>query len=340
MSNSPITGQSMSAIVLPSWMKAAARCGFNVEPIFAAEGIELDLLHLQDSRVSTAALDRVMQRCMACARDVHFPFVVGETFAFEYLPEVETYLTTSSSLRDAAKVLDWLPALVNPMLRPRLNEADGQARLELYLEGDAPARARIHNAETFFASIMKFARILAGQDAGFRALHFQHAAPAYVDKYEAFFGLPVLFDQAHNALLYEPGALDKPLDCDFPALHRQAETMVAERVARNQQQTPRDQVTRLLARYPELLGGGLNAVAAKMALGPRTLQRRLREDGVQFAALLDQARYAQARRLLAAGKDFESIAEALHFSDRRSFTRAFKRWSGHTPRRFRGALEK
>lgn len=330
-----IQALSVPAIALPSWMKAAARCGFNVEPILAAEGIELDLLHLQDSRVPLAALDRVLERCIVEAGEVHFPFVVGETFAFEYLPDVETYLTTSASLRDAAKVLEWLPALVNPMIHARLVDSSGQAMLELRLSESAPRRAKPYHAEMFFASILKFGRMLAGDKAGFKVLHFRHAAPAYADKYEPFFGLPVLFEQPRDALLYEPGALDMPLDCDFPALHRQAEALVTQRVAQRSKQSVSEQVLAVLKREPRLLAGGLPAVAEKMVLGVRTLQRRLGAEQTQYAQIADRARYQQARKLIRQGGDFEAIADALHFSDRRSFTRAFKRWSGLTPRQFR-----
>lgn len=326
---------SIPAIALPSWMKAAARCGFNVEPILAAEGIELDLLHLQDSRVPLAALDRVLERCIIEAGEVHFPFVVGETFAFEYLPDVETYLATSASLRDAAKVLEWLPALVNPMIHAKLDEASGQDMLVLRLSEEGPQRAKPYHAEMFFASILKFVRMLAGDNAGLKALKFQHSAPSYAAKYGPFFGLPVLFDQSCDALLYEPGALDAPLGSNFPALHQQAEALVTERVARRSRQSLSEQVLAVLKREPQLLAGGLPAVADKMAIGVRTLQRRLGSEHTQYAELADRARYQLACQRIRQGDDFEAIAEALHFSDRRSFTRAFKRWSGHTPRQFR-----
>ncbi len=329
---------SIPAIALPSWMKAAARCGFNIEPILADEGIAVDLIHLQEHSLPLAALDRTLERCIVQAGDVHFPFVVGECFAFEYLPDVETYLATSASLRDAAKVLEWLPALVNPLIHARLDESTGHAMLDLRLSEDAPKRGMPYHAEIFFASILKFGRMLAGSDAGFKALHFRHAPPTYADKYEPFFGLPVMFEQPRDALLYEPGALDKPLDCDFPALHRQAEALVTERVAQHRKQNLSAQVLALLQRHPELLAGGLDAVAGKLALGSRTMQRRLRAENTQFVDLVDQARHEIARRMIAKGRDFEAIADACQFSDRRSFTRAFKRWSGQTPRQYRATV--
>jgi AraC-like DNA-binding protein len=76
-------------------------------------------------------------------------------------------------------------------------------------------------------------------------------------------------------------------------------------------------------------------VAGKLGLGPRTLQRRLQEEGHRFADVLARVRYRLAIRYLEQpGADVESVSEKLGFSDRRSFTRAFARWSGVTPSAF------
>lgn len=330
------TEQTIPTIVLPSWVKAATRCGFNVKPIFQRHGITLDLIHLEDSTVSLATLDRVLETCIEAAGDAHFPFVIGETFAFEYLPDLETYLTTSSSLRDAARVLDWIPALVNPMIDARLEESEDTAHLVLRLPPEAPPMTKPYHAEIFFASIMKFVRMLIGESTRLTALRFKHPPPAYAARYPEFFGMPVAFGQGHDELVFDRALLDVPLEGDFPTLHDQAAELVERRVARLTGHAVAGRVRRAFARQPDLLAGGLEDMAADLGLGGRTLQRRLRAEGVSFTDLHDEARYARARSLLERGRDLESISEALGFSDRRSLTRAFKRWSGASPSAFRG----
>ena len=85
-------------ITLPNWVKAAGQCGFNIEPIFAELGITTDLLHLETATIERQHLEQLMRRCVAASREQHFPFVLGETFAFDYLPDLEAFLTTSPSL--------------------------------------------------------------------------------------------------------------------------------------------------------------------------------------------------------------------------------------------------
>ena len=68
----------------------------------------------------------------------------------------------------------------------------------------------------------------------------------------------------------------------------------------------------------------------------RTLQRRLAEEDTSFARLGDEVRRAFAEKYLA--EDRLPIAEVAYltgFGDPSNFHRAFRRWTGLTPREFR-----
>ncbi|MEU0237566.1 AraC family transcriptional regulator ligand-binding domain-containing protein [Nocardiopsis sp. NPDC006198] len=82
----------------------------------------------------------------------------------------------------------------------------------------------------------------------------------------------------------------------------------------------------------------LDAVAARLALSARTLQRRLSEHGTTWRAEVDLARYERARRLLAQGLTVDTVATLLGFTDDRALRKAFRRWRGHSPGAERRAL--
>src|SRR3546814_14726085 len=115
--------QPLPFITLPKWVKAAALCGFNIQPVFDELEIETDLLHLEDATISRPLLEQVMTVCVARARDQHFPFVLGETFAFDYLPDIGTFLATSPTLRAPARVFDSGRASLQPLLHSPLPQA-------------------------------------------------------------------------------------------------------------------------------------------------------------------------------------------------------------------------
>jgi AraC-like DNA-binding protein len=330
-------------LTLPNWLKAAAQCGFNIEPVFRRLGIATDLIHLESATVQPAQLQAAMQACVDAAvnqprqdpKHVHFPFVLGETFAFDYMPDIGTFLATSSSLRETLRVFDWVRVLINPALEVRLEEHGDEAWLVLDFAG-APDPAP-YFAESTFASIVKFARILLGERARLLRLCLAHPAPAYAAAYRRYFDTEIRFDQPRYALVLPCQLLDLPLEGAFPALHRQAEYRVHQRL----QQMPGAAgacalVERQFAVRPELLGQGIGANARALGLHPRTLQRRLRAEGGNFAELQSAAKFRLAAQWLEdAGMDIEAISERLGYSDRRSFTRAFTRWAGAPPSAFR-----
>ena len=80
-------------------------------------------------------------------------------------------------------------------------------------------------------------------------------------------------------------------------------------------------------------------VAKRLKISARTLQRRLNDWGVTFEELVDEYRRDRAFRLLRrADHSILEIAYSLGYSDPAHFTRAFKRWTGASPRTYRTAL--
>ena len=82
----------------------------------------------------------------------------------------------------------------------------------------------------------------------------------------------------------------------------------------------------------------MEAVAQRLGVSARSLRRRLREEGSSYADLADAAAADVARRLLGEhDASIDDIAQRLGFSEPSAFYRAFKRWTGQTPRQFRAA---
>jgi AraC-like DNA-binding protein len=83
----------------------------------------------------------------------------------------------------------------------------------------------------------------------------------------------------------------------------------------------------------------LSRVARRLGTSARTLQRRLSEDGVSFADVVDSARKQRACTLLQGWThSIAAITFLVGFSEQSAFTRAFRRWTGTTPARYRRGL--
>jgi len=78
------------------------------------------------------------------------------------------------------------------------------------------------------------------------------------------------------------------------------------------------------------------ALAAHLNLSERSLHRQLKEEGASLQALKDAVRHELATELLLrTAKPLKQVAEAVGFRNEKSFSRAFKAWSKHTPEELR-----
>ena len=78
----------------------------------------------------------------------------------------------------------------------------------------------------------------------------------------------------------------------------------------------------------------VDAIARKLGVSRQTLFRRLKAEGVTFEKVLDELRHAMALEYLGE-KSVNETAYLVGFSDAASFSHAFKRWTGHSPRTIR-----
>ena len=81
----------------------------------------------------------------------------------------------------------------------------------------------------------------------------------------------------------------------------------------------------------------LNVTARLFHLTPRTLHRRLLDEGSSFKEILEQVRHLAVEYLKAGHLSIEEIAYTLGYTDMANFRRAFKRWEAMPPSRYRAA---
>ena len=82
----------------------------------------------------------------------------------------------------------------------------------------------------------------------------------------------------------------------------------------------------------------IESVAQQLDMSPRTLQRRLADEDVSYAAVVDEVRLEVAKQALAdPANSLADIAFLIGFEEQSSFSRAFKRWTGVSPRAHRAA---
>ena len=75
------------------------------------------------------------------------------------------------------------------------------------------------------------------------------------------------------------------------------------------------------------------STARALVVSERTLHRRLAAEGTSLRGLLDETRRELAQEMLDADRQpVKAVASALGFASTRSLHRAYRRWTGTTPR--------
>jgi AraC-like DNA-binding protein len=223
-----------------------------------------------------------------------------------------------------------------------LVESNDLARVQIELDAPLPGIERfglpLHLvAETILASIRKFGRNLQGTDDGLVCVEFKAQPGPYADQFEPFFGAPVKFGQAHDALVFERRILDVPLEGAFASLHAQAHFLASQRLGKEaKRQGVAAEIEAIILNEPDMLAVGIEDMAERLNLHSRTLQRRLKEEGDGYLLVQARMRHRLACQWLGQGDvSIDDISARLGFSDRRAFTAAFKRWEGSTPKAWR-----
>ncbi|MBM7170539.1 AraC family transcriptional regulator [Streptomyces sp. G44] len=181
---------------------------------------------------------------------------------------------------------------------------------------------------------------LVGRRIPLRWAEFRHPPPPHQDEYEVLFGCPVRFGAERTGAGFPAHWLDAPLVRDEAALDEMLRRAPFELLSRREYGTTvAEQVGRALARSlrssPHL--PSLGEIAARLAVSPATLRRRLAEEATSYQRLKDAVRRDAAIAGLAeGGEPIAELAARLGFSEDTAFHRAFRRWTGTTPGAYRG----
>ncbi|MEM6365308.1 MAG: AraC family transcriptional regulator ligand-binding domain-containing protein [Planctomycetota bacterium] len=203
---------------------------------------------------------------------------------------------------------------------------DGQRRLGMRLSNEAT-----------IASIFAISNEACSQPVVPLEVRLKHRQPETICPHESHFGCTVNFGADRDGILFPKESItvvNRLADIGIVSyLDNQLEKEVGQFVddMSFDREVCREIANKLSNGIPTV-----TSIAKAMGMSARTMQRRLSDSGFTFRKLVDEARRQLAEGLLA-DSDYSivEIAFLAGFSEQSAFNRAFKRWSGQTPRSFR-----
>jgi AraC-like DNA-binding protein len=328
---------TVSAGLARGLVNLAASKGADRAALLARAGIAENDLADQDTRIPFANYVALMRAGKELARDPALALHYGETSNFAEVSIVGLIGNASETMAEAMAQLNRYGRLVV--------EFDGGP--DRFVPDPGPDGVWIvdtrENANDFpDLTESTFARMICGpRSFGVaqlaKAVQVTHPKPDYAEEVSRVFGAPVTYGAPRNALLIDykwPGhRLNLQARYAFGVLSRHADQLLRELEA---SKSTRGKVESLLMPVLHKGDASMDTVAEKMAMSRQTLFRRLKAEETTFEKILDELRHRLALDYLGTKKvSVNETAYLVGFSDPAAFSRAFKRWTGTSPRAFR-----
>lgn len=314
-------------------LDGAVRQGLQAADLLKAVGINPALAALPSARVNDEQMTALVQHIWARLDDEFMGFTATPckrgSFAF-----MLHAIRRSYSLREALTMGMRFYQLSTEAIQTTLIEENEQATITIRLR-DPELDDKSFYQEFWMVIWHRMASWLCGVSIPLIETRFVQAKPGHALELMTMFPSPHRFNASTNALVFPA----EYLNCSLIRNRSEVDAFLVNSpynliTIPGRDRSLRSRVGQLIkAASPGILRiPHLHTVAEQLHLSQQTLHRRLKEEGTSYQRIKNDLRRDEALRLLTQERrPVYEVAERVGFLDARSFTRAFKDWTGMTP---------
>jgi AraC-like DNA-binding protein len=319
----------------------AQRSGYDLSPLLRRFGLAPK--DIEDDNVPIAVTTQIdlLNRLAEALNDKLLGFHIGNEFNLRATGFLYYAAASSETLGEALLKIGRYSSIVNEGVAVKV-QCGAAVRIVIDYSG-VSRQADRHQIEAWITAVIRFCRQMTGRALRPESVKVKHERIPESEEIDAFVGRRVEFGADLDEVVL-PAAVGKlPIVSSDPYLNRllikYCDAVLARRKA-----SPgklRADVENTLAALLPHGQAGIEIVADKLAISPRTLRRRLAAESSSFAAVLKDLRFALAKRYLAEQNiSISRIAWLLGYTEVSTFSHAFKRWAGRPPRLARSVVSR
>ena len=325
---------SIGAAVIPILIECIRAKGVSPLDIEERTGISRDIQDNVDIRIPIDRHIKLWQYACEVRQDPALPINIREEFGNTRIHFVNILATNSSTALEGLENWKRYARIVSEAIQAKIEEEGDRVKV---IYGVAPPHEmNPWMPEHAFFQIVRFGRELMAQDFVPLEVWFRHGCRGSREKYEAFFGSTVKFDQPENAILCLKKDLLKPLLSSNPhlqlILEKQAEIELDRMAAEG---SFVDQVKKMIAQRLSTGSLDIESVAESFNMSRTTLYRKLKAEATSYNSMLTEIRKEFAIEYIKGGMNVSQIAFLLGYSTASNFVNAFKHWFGKSPGAYR-----
>jgi len=306
--------------------------------LFKDAGLDLNQASDPNSRFEVSRMRQVWQMAVEQTGNPAIGLRVAEFVKPTTFHALGYSIWASDSLRDAlGRLVNYIRAVSNA--GSLSEEQDGDIyRIRFQVNRDEHGQLIVAHEplDAFVAALVSICRDLSGPDFCAARIRFERPAPDDISDFEKLFRCPLEFGAAQTMVEFHLAGLDDPLPTANAELAQQSDHILIDYIARLDQE---DIVAQVRARVIEMLSAGeppQEKVASALCLSLRNLQRKLQLEGTTYTQVVEEVRHDLAIQYLEQSHlAVNEISYLLGFSSLSSFSRAFKRWTGLAPGKYR-----
>lgn len=323
-------------VIAAQFLRHVANCleltGRSATGLLAELGLDREAIEGAEREIPLKTFLVFFERAAALSRNPSFGLHAGRLVGSDSIGPLSFLFLSAPDLRTAFASFTRYLDTMQQASRNRFVVSADHAAFE-YKVTDPALPVRRQDAEYSISAMFSLARQYTGGAIELAEVRFEHERAGAYQIYRDYFGCDVFFEQDTNLLVFSARHLAHRGRVLSAVLHPIIEDHLRRRADSGGEGTALDRVRAQIARAPLDRPPQAAAVADQLGLSLPTLHRRLRAAGTSWRALLDDHRMAAAERLLReTRRSVADVALAVGYAESASFSRAFARHFGKTPK--------
>lgn len=307
--------------------------GVDVDPLLRKAGLTQQQIDDPSIRLAVKAQIQFLELAARALRDDCLGFHLAQKFDLRMIGLLHYVLASSDTLDEALQRAARYSAIVNEGITLRSREGKSVGLRFEY--AGVPRHTDCHQIEFGMVALVRTCRQLTNRHLPASRVSFTHQRKKDVTEFRTFFGSEVRFGVTVDELAFSSSIRGLPIVGADPYLNDLLVKYCEEAISARGSKPSSfglnvENAVSLLLPHGK---AGANTVACKLGVSRRTLARRLAEEELTFARVVQRLKSDLARRHLEdESLSISEIAWLLGYRDVSGFTHAFKRWTGKAPR--------